>query len=239
MNPSHLEVCVDSLEGALIAQKAGATRIELSQQLEVGGLTPTRELLLDVCRNVKLPIIVLIRCKPGGFQYTRSELEIMKFSAVEMKEAGVHGIAVGASDSSNSLHWQFLEEIANLCGSLELVVHRVFDGVQGQVDAFKHLTELGYRRILTSGGPANAMDGLDNLRHWNHSCKGSIEILPAGGIRPMNALTVLRETGCHQLHGSFSHLQNGKRLPIPSEIEFVRGLLDTHVTSNTRTTSDG
>lgn len=230
MNPSHLEVCVDSLEGALIAQEAGATRIELSQQLEVGGLTPTRELLFDVCRNVMLPIIVLIRCKPGGFQYTPSELEIMKSSAVEMKEAGVHGIAVGASDSSNALHWPFLEEIANLCCSMELVVHRVFDGVEGQLDSFQRLAKLGYRRILTSGGPANAMDGLENLRHWNECCRGSIEILPAGGIRPLNALTVLRETGCHQLHGSFSHFQNGKRLPIPSEIEFVRGLLESHVT---------
>lgn len=227
MNRFHLEVCVDSLEGALMAEAAGATRIELSQQLEVGGLTPPLKLVADVCRNVKLPIIVLVRCKPGNFQYTATELETMALSARRLMDAGAAGLAVGASDSTNSLHWDFFEQIADACRSIELVVHRVFDGVQGQWEALDRLKQLGYRRILTSGGPANAIDGLDNLRRWNQNSTSGIEILPAGGIRPSNAQTILRETNCNQLHGSFSQSLNGKRLPVPAEIQQVIELFET------------
>ena len=227
MKRFHLEVCVDSLEGALIAEAAGATRIELSRLLEVGGLTPPIELVTDVCRQVKLPIIVLIRCRPGDFQYTIAELETMKASAVQMKDTGVAGLAVGASDATNSLHWDFLEQIADACGSMELVVHRVFDEVQGQWEALDRLKQLGYRRILTSGGPANAIDGLDNLRRWIQNSTSGIEILPAGGIRPGNAQAILRETNCNHLHGSFSQSLNGKRLPVPAEIQQVIELLET------------
>jgi copper homeostasis protein len=225
MNAFHLEVCVESLEGALNAEAAGATRIELSQRLEVGGLTPPMELVFDICRNVKLPIIVLIRCKPGDFHYTTTELETMSGSARRMMDAGVAGLAVGACDANNSLHWSFLEQIARNCDSMELVVHRVFDGVQGQWEALDRLKQLGYRRILTSGGPTNAIDGLDNLRRWNQNSNSGIEILPAGGIRPINADAILRETNCNQLHGSFSQYQNGKRLPVPAEIRQVIELL--------------
>lgn len=227
MERFHLEICVDSLEGALIAEAAGATRIELSRRLEVGGLTPPMELVTDVCRNVKLPIIVLIRCRPDDFQYTATELETMVLSARQIMDTGVAGLAVGASDSTNSLHWGFLTQIANTCGSIELVVHRVFDGVQGQWEALVRLKQLGYRRILTSGGPTNAIDGLDNLRRWNQNSTSGIEILPAGGIRPSNAEAILRETNCNQLHGSFSQSQNGKRLPVPAEIQQVIELLET------------
>jgi copper homeostasis protein len=227
MKQFHLEVCVDSLEGALIAEAAGATRIEISRLLEVGGLTPSMELVTDVCRNAKLPVIALIRCKSGDFQYTTAELETMRASAIQMKDTGVVGLAVGASDSTNSLHWDFLEQIADACGSMELVVHRVFDGVQGQWEALVRLKQLGYRRILTSGGPVNAIDGLENLRLWNQNSTNGIEILPAGGIRPCNAEAILRETNCNQLHGSFSQSLNGKQLPIPAEIQQVIELLET------------
>lgn len=230
MKRFHLEVCVDSLEGALMAEAAGATRIELSQHLEVGGLTPPMELVTDVCRNVKLPIVVLVRCKPGNFQYTAAELETMVLSARQIMDTGVAGLAVGASDSTNSLNWDFLEQLADACGSMELVVHRVFDGIQGQWEALDRLKQLGYRRILTSGGPANAIDGLDNLRRWNQRSIDGIEILPAGGIRPGNAEVILRKTGCNQLHGSFSQYQNGKRLPAPLEIQQVVELLETRLT---------
>lgn len=230
MNRFHLEVCVDSLEGAKIAESAGATRIELSQRLEVGGLTPPMELVYDVCRNISLPIIVLIRCRGGDFHYAKYELETMMTSARQIMDVGVAGFAVGASDATNSLHWDFLGLIAETFPTLELVVHRVFDGVEEQLNALDRLKQLGYRRILTSGGPANAIDGLDNLRRWNQDAIGGIEILPAGGIRPGNAEAILRKTGCNQLHGSFSQYQNGKRLPAPLEIQKVVKLLETRLT---------
>jgi copper homeostasis protein len=186
------------------------------------------ELVTDVCRHVKLPIIVLVRCKPGDFQYTLAELETMKVSARpdEWIPAWRDWLSVRVTRQTH-FTGIFLEQIADACGSMELVVHRVFDGVQGQWEALDRLKQLGYRRILTSGGPANAIDGLDNLRRWNQNSTSGIEILPAGGIRPGNAEAILRETNCNQLHGSFSQSQNGKRLPVPAEIQQVIELLET------------
>ena len=47
------EVCVDSLEEALKAEKNGANRIELCGRLDLDGLTPSRELIINAFSVLK------------------------------------------------------------------------------------------------------------------------------------------------------------------------------------------
>ncbi|AMV33399.1 Copper homeostasis protein CutC [Pirellula sp. SH-Sr6A] len=223
----QLEVCVEDAQGAEIAMKAGATRIELSEQLGVGGITPSLERLSDILNMAEVPVIALIRCRPGHFVYTMAERKEMLRQCEAFLERGVHGIAVGAigprsSDAWEDLDWDFLESIAGRFSGRELVVHRAFDVVTDPIAAAIRLSSTGYTRILTSGGPDKASEGLATLHALQSLCL--IEILPAGGIGSHNAEMILKATGCTQLHGSFrspSSLSNPISPPDPSEIANV------------------
>jgi copper homeostasis protein len=232
-----LEVCVDRLEAVRQAIDAGAQRIELSENLSVGGVTPSMDLLKATRAELSEALIVLVRCREGNFQYTPDELDRMLEEAREAIRLGADGVAVGACCADGSLDWDFLARVQRVVFQLseaaELVVHRVFDRVPDPIPSIERLIELRYDRILTSGGALHAVDA---LRKWNLAAANRLEILPAGGIHSLNAQRVLQETHCRQLHGSFTkrpeqasesrllHLPLG--MPIAEEILQVRRLLD-------------
>lgn len=253
-----LEVCVDSVEGTRIAALAGAQRIELSDRLEVGGITPSQSLIRQILEaqestlndlptpDFRSPFrnaVALIRCRPGDFYFDGSELQQMRDEAQSAIDLGCTGIAVGASVHSNELNWDFLESIAKRFPSAERVIHRAFDLVPNPMVAIPRLIDLGYRRILTSGGADRAEDSLEELRIWQEAFGTKIEILPAGGISRHNALEILFRTGCRQLHGSFrvatAASDNPRsRLPAPDEIRAVRLLLDQWLLNHPQPTVD-
>ena len=225
-----LEVCVENLDGARTAIAAGADRIELSECLKVGGVTPSVDLLrcaMDQPAIDSIPWIALIRCRPGDFHFDEGEQRQMLDEIQMAVDAGYAGVAVGASHRGDGLNWDFLEMVANRFRGLELVVHRVFDRVPDPMTAIPKLIELGYRRILTSGGADHAIDSLDHLQQWQQCFGDRIEILPAGGIHSSNAARILERTGCMQLHGSFRRATNMQPNSLPDfeEIREVKHLL--------------
>ena len=202
-----LEVCVDTVRGAEVACAAGADRIELSSVLEVGGVTPSNALLQATRRVVQVPLVVLIRCRAGSFVYRPDEYDLMLEEAKQALAMGADGVVVGGL-RDQALHSAFLEQVAELRkgpgqAKKELVVHRAFDAVREPAADIEVLCRLGFDRILTSGGPLHAEQGIAELRQLVAMAKGRIQILPAGGIGPNNAIRILQETGCDQLHGSF------------------------------------
>ena len=266
-----LEVCVDSLDGARRAITAGAQRIELSSCLRVGGLTPSSELVQEVRSICHLPLIALVRCREGDFCYRDDELQEMLADIRLMMQLGCDGVAIGACDSEANLDMHFMEQAVlvarnfhlapqvpitgnsldqkplNLSPNPQLVVHRVFDAVPKKFEALDRLIELGYERVLTSGGQPHAKDSLTVLRSLQAHGNGRITILPAGGIQAANAESILQATRCVELHGSFTrrsaaggleqtvatattHTDPG--LPIEDEVREVREILDNWLKTN-------
>jgi copper homeostasis protein len=227
-----LEVCVDSLEGALIAIESGAQRIELSENLVVGGVTPSTDLIQAVRASCGESLIVLVRCRAGDFKYRNEELRRMIDQASEAIGLGADGVAIGASLEDCSLDWDFLIEAHRAVKSVSqaawLVVHRVFDQVPDPIGSIERLIQIGYDRILTSGGAEQAVGSLDALRRWQIATADRLEILPAGGVHSGNAQWILESTGCRQLHGSFTRTAAGQvsRMPDRDEIAKVRRVLD-------------
>ncbi|MCY3006607.1 MAG: copper homeostasis protein CutC [Planctomycetota bacterium] len=242
-----LEVCVDRLQAVRKAIDAGAQRIELSENLSVGGVTPSADLIQAVRGEISGALIVLVRCREGDFQYTPVELDQMLDQAQEAIELGADGVAVGACCADGSLDWDFLARVQRVVFGVseaaELVVHRAFDRVPDPVRSIERLIELRYDRILTSGGALHAVDSLASLREWNLAAGERLEILPAGGIHSQNAERILHETQCRQLHGSFTkdpaYGQEGPiapgslGLPIADQIVQVRRMLDRWNRSST------
>ncbi len=199
-NSVRLEVCVGSLEDAVAAQSAGADRVELCGALELGGLTPSIGLVEQVCREVALPVFVMLRPRAAGFAYSESEFRCMTIDAERVLNAGASGIVFGVLDTSGKIDERRIEMLATLAEARETVFHRAFDGIREKEVALETLCRLGIGRVLTSGGPAAAVEGIPMLKRLVSQSAGRIEILPGGGIGAEDVSQLLSETGCSQLH---------------------------------------
>ena len=110
-------------------------------------------------------------------------------------------------------------------------MHRAFDSVSNPRQELDLLVQLGFDRILTSGGPVTAIEGVAALKNLVDWSKGRIEILPAGGIGRSNALDILTLTGCNQLHGSFrsdSSHPASSNLPAPAIIRSLKEIINSY-----------
>ena len=223
-----LEVCVDTVQAAVIAEEAGADRVELCLALHLGGVTPSGPLVTAVRRSIQLPLVVLIRSRAGNFLYDERECELMIQEAKQAIELGADGIAIGGLVETMDLHLTFLRSITKALPKSQLVMHRAFDRVRDPHDGLESLIELGFKRILTSGGPDMAIDGVACLRRLIELANGRIEILPAGGVAPSNALEILTTCRATQLHGSFrapTHGSSTSMLPCKTAIEQTKSIL--------------
>lgn len=200
--PFQIEVCIDHPSDALLAQTAGATRIEINSALLLDGLTPT----IAACRWIKthcgLPLIAMLRPR-NRFSMEPAEQEIAVEDGKLLLDAGVDGLAYGALDSHGELNLKYMQQIRDLCGEREFVCHRAFDRLTDQRRGLEQLIDCGTTRVLTSGGAPTAELGLARLAELHAWARGRIEILPGGGIHAGNALHIALLSGCGQVHGSF------------------------------------
>ena len=95
-HPSILEVCVDSVESAVNAERGGADRLELCGDLIVGGITPSLALYECIRDKVSIPIHVLLRPRFGDFLYTEDEIEAMCEDIATFRDLGANGVVIGA-----------------------------------------------------------------------------------------------------------------------------------------------
>jgi copper homeostasis protein len=200
----RLEVCTDSVQGAIDAGAAGADRVELCLCPEYGGLTPSIGLLREVLSLIRIPVVALLRPRAGGFIYSRAEQRVMLRDAGESLAAGASGLAVGALMPESSPDYAFLEEMRRLTSGSTLVFHRAFDRIPDMPGALPMLASAGIDRILTSGGKGTAEEGVEMIRELLLRSGGNPVVMPGGGVSPLNAADIVRVTGCRELHGSFS-----------------------------------
>jgi copper homeostasis protein len=196
-----LEVAVTTPEEARRAEAGGADRLELCVGLEVGGLTPTVGLLRAVRECTGLPVYVLVRGRTGGFVYTPGELSVMAADAEALVAAGATGIVFGALTAERRVDRAACARLAALSPG-RAVFHRAFDFVANPIAALDDLIELGFERVLTSGGARTAEAGATHLAALVQHAGWQIEVLPAGNVRPHNVADLVRETRCDQVHSS-------------------------------------
>lgn len=203
-----LEVAVETVDDAIAAEQAGADRLELSQALDLGGLTPTIALFREVVAAVAVPVMVMIRPRPGNFVYSQRDFRVMLRDLAMIRKFDPAGVVFGALHDDGRLHREMTGELIRVAAGVDTVFHRAFDHVLVFDSAASWLIDSGVRRILTAGGPGNAEQSLDRLRDLQRAYGHRIEIMPAGGIRAENVLRIVHYTHCQRVHGSFR--ENGK-----------------------------
>lgn len=197
-----IEVCAESYEYAVKAEKAGADRIELCKDLHLDGLTPDYESAKKTIDTLNIPVFILIRPREGDFFYSNEEFELMKSDIVKFKEMGCKGIVSGVLNSDNSIDIKKTKELVELSRPLEFTFHRAFDKVNNPLNEIENLIELGIDRVLTSGQKDKAIDGLVLLKQLNSISKNRIKIMPGSGINKSNIVNFIN---FEEIHGSFKN----------------------------------
>ena len=205
-----LEVCANSYESALNAQKGGAQRIELCEDLAVGGLTPNFELSKKVISELNIPVFILIRPRDGDFNYSGEEFEQIKKDIIIFKELGCKGIVSGIlTKKDNNIDISRTRELIELSKPLEFTFHRAFDEALSPIDVLHQLIKLKADRILTSGQAETAVKGLDLLKELINIAENKIIIMPGSGVN-INNILEFKKIGSKEIHGSFIKDPNNK-----------------------------
>ena len=197
-----LEVAVASVEDALAAQAGGADRLELNAALALGGLTPSLGTLIEVKRAVALPVLTMVRPRPGGFAYSAAEFAVMRRDADLALAHGADGIVFGVLRAEGAVDGERCRELVRQAASHPVVFHRAFDVTPDAFAALERLIDVGVCRVMTSGQEETAYNGAGRIAELIRRAAGRIEILPAGGINRFTVADVLARTGCDQVHAS-------------------------------------
>ena len=195
-----LEACLDSVPLARAAEAAGAKRIELCDRLDIGGTTPTAELIRAVAAAVRIPIFAIVRPRGGDFVYSASELDTMKRDAAVLAGLGASGMVVGILNANGTIDAARTREVMAAGNGLPTTFHLAFESVPDQREALETLVEIGVERVLTKGGGATAVDGVDGLRSLVNQAAGRIAIMAGGGVRENNVGEVVSRGGVREIH---------------------------------------
>lgn len=188
------------MRDALIAQEAGADRIELCVAIELGGLTPSIGLVAEVIAACRLPIMAMVRPRSGDFTYSHGELRTMLRDAEAFVEVGVHGLVFGVLDQAGSVSKDACRHLIEIAQGRETVFHRAFDVTSDPRDALGDLMDLGFTRVLTSGQKVHALEGAPLIRELHLRAAGRLQVMAGGGIRSENVRQVLDSAGVDQVH---------------------------------------
>ncbi len=193
-----VEVCANSLQSALNAEKAGASRIELCMELGVGGVTPSYGLLKSIKENISIPVHVLIRPRSGNFCYSNTEFEIMLQNIDLCVKLGFQGIVAGVLTKNFEVDIERTAALIKAAKGLKFTFHRAFDWVENPKKALKKLEALKVDYILTSGQQNRAIDGLPLLEELKNEAKHCV-IMPGGGIH-INNIKKMVDKGFSSIH---------------------------------------
>ena len=210
------EFCAENMELAPAAVAAGATRIELCDNLAVGGTTPSYGVIRAAvahARETGTDVMCMVRPRGGSFEHTPSEAQMMRDDLIMAKSLGVTGVVFGCL-RDGSLDKELTSELVRLAhedtpeapGRVAVTFHMAFDALapEDQLPAIDWLAEQGVERILTHGGAAGTpiAENLDRLRAYIDCAAGRIIILPGGGITWENAEDVAAALGVSEVHGT-------------------------------------
>ncbi len=196
-----LEACVENLSEALIAGERGADRIELCENLAVGGTTPSFGTIAMCKKLLNIPVIVMIRPRGGNFVYSPPEVDTMIEDIRICRKAGADGIAMGMLTASGQIDLDILKQLISEAGPMQITFHKAIDETGDIEKEIQKLKNTGIHRVLTSGGAPTALEGSRMLNRLIRMTAGSLVILTAGKVTSGNLDTVSKLIPSIEFHG--------------------------------------
>lgn len=181
-----VEIACCNIESVIHANRAGADRIELFENLTDGGCTPSYGMIQKSKEISYIPIYVMIRPRGGHFVYSDEEIDIMKSDIDSCHRLEVDGIVFGILNKNNTINISQCKELLEVWNHKPATFHRAFDSIEDKNTATEQLIDLKFERILTSGGMSTAVEGRETILHLHRLYGCSIHIMAGSGIHSEN-----------------------------------------------------
>ena len=229
-----IEACVNSAISAIEAQKGGADRVELCENLHDGGTTPSAGAIRFARKNLHIRLFVMIRPRGGDFLYSDDEFEIMKEDIKVARELGADGVVFGILKPDGTIDLERMKTLVDLACPMGITCHRAFDMTADPFQAMEDLITLGIDRILTSGQQKTAPQGASLILKLIQRSNGRIIIMPGSGVKEDNFEELIRKTGATEVHIHLEKQQPSRMIfkqpavymGIPDQSEFEHTLTD-------------
>jgi len=226
-----LEVAVFNIESAIQAESAGANRLELCENPNEGGTTPSYGTLSVVSSTISIPVFPIIRPRGGDFLYTRAEFDVMKNDIRLCKELGFAGVVIGLLLPDGSIDKERTKELVQLAAPMDVTFHRAFDRCNDPIRGLHDIIETGCKRILTSGQVPSAPDALALLQTLVREAGDQIIIMPGSGVRGNNIGNIKQVTNAKEFHSS-------ARKVVPTNMQFVKESMQENLSNMLVDTAD-
>jgi copper homeostasis protein len=214
-----VEICVEDIESAMAAEQGGADRVELCDNLSVGGTTPSAGTIAEACRRLEIPVHVLIRPRAGDFIPSLAEFAAMRFDIETARTLGAAGVVFGLLRPDATIDRERTAMLTDLARPLSVTFHKAFDQTHDPDEALETLIALGIDRVLTSGSRPTAVEGIEALRQLVPRSTSRISVMAGGKLSVDNLRTVIEGTGVCEVHlgSAVSRLMNSSMAPNPGE----------------------
>lgn len=209
-----LEVCAFGIQSCIIAERAGAVRVELCDNPIEGGTTPSYGTIKAVREKISIELYPIIRPRSLNYFYDDDEWEIMKQDVLICKQLGCDGISVGIQLQSGEVDIERMKRLVELAYPMGVTSNRVIDAAPDPFKALEQLIEAGCERVLTSGQASTAPEGAEVLRQLVLQSDGRISIMPGAGVKAENIAALYHATGATEFHTS-------ARKAMPNTVSFA------------------
>jgi copper homeostasis protein len=197
-----LEVCAFNVQSSIIAERAGAKRVELCENPLDGGTTPSYGTIKQTREKIGISLYPIIRPRGGNFFYDEDEFAIIKQDILVCKQLNCDGISTGVHLQNGEIDTERLKRIVEWAYPMGVTCHRVFDATPDPLKALEDIIDSGCERILTSGQKTGAPEGIDLLADLVQRAEGRIIIMPGAGVRSSNIEKLISGTGATEFHTS-------------------------------------
>ena len=209
-----LEVIGFTIESCLIAQAAGAHRIELCDNPSEGGTTPSYGFIKAAREKLTIELYPIIRPRGGDFLYSETEFEIMKADVQICKNLGCNGVVIGILLADGTVDKERCKQLVDIAYPMGVTFHRAFDRTTDPFKALEDIISIGCERILTSGQKPSVNEGMQLLIDLVQQANERIIIMPGSGVRAENIVALANQTNALEFHTS-------ARININSKMEFI------------------
>ena len=215
MSSILLEAPVFNVQAAMEAAQQGIDRLELCANFHEGGETHSAGMLRFLKTELDLPIFVMIRPRGGDFVYSSKELLVMKHDMQLLADLGADGFVFGVLDPQGAVNESACEFLLRAAASKPCTFHRAIDASANLQESLKKIMQLGFQRVLTSGGKNSLSEGLDQVVELLNLAKDQLIVMPGGGLKPSH-VPALKATGyLKEIHASC-------KLPKASSNQFTK-----------------
>jgi copper homeostasis protein len=209
----QLEICIDSVESAIAAERGGADRVELCSDLLEGGITPSAGLIATVRRSIGIGVFVMIRPRGGDFSYTDAEFAVMQDDIRQARDLGADGVVLGILTEDAAVDVTRTAALVQLAAPLPVTFHRAIDMTPDPAIALRAVIETGARRVLTSGGAAKVTEALEPAARMVAAAGEFLAVMVASGINAETIAAVAAATGASEFHAAL-------RTAFPSPVRY-------------------